>query len=291
MSTAQPKPPFVTFLSDFGLTDDFVGTCHGVINMICPDARVIHITHGVNPQAVGQGARLLAGAIRYLPVGSTSPWSIPAWAPSGARWRFEVGDGRLFVGPDNGLLVPAAEASGGVAEAVSIENTEYMLHPISRTFHGRDVFAPAAAHIASGVALSELGPALDPADLVRRDDPGHRLTGSLLEAEVQYIDRYGNIQLSVTPDELGELFVPGALAEIQADDDRYFARCAETFADVEHGDIVLYQDAAGLLSVAINRGDAAELTAISVGRRLRIDLAPEVDAGIHLTRDRGNVLH
>ena len=141
------------------------------------------------------------------------------------------------------------------------------------------VFAPAAAHIASGVALSELGPALDPADLVRRDDPGHRLTGSLLEAEVQYIDRYGNIQLSVTPDELGELFVPGALAEIQADDDRYFARCAETFADVEHGDIVLYQDAAGLLSVAINRGDAAELTAISVGRRLRIDLAPEVDAG------------
>ena len=203
--------------------------------MICPDARVIHITHGVNPQAVGQGARLLAGAIRYLPVGVHLAVVDPGVGSERRAVALRSGDGRLFVGPDNGLLVPAAEASGGIVEAVSIENTEYMLHPVSRTFHGRDVFSPTAAHLASGVELSELGSALDPADLVRRDDPGHRLTDSLLEAEVQYIDRYGNMQLAVTPDELGELFVPGALAEMQADDDRYFVRCAETFADVERG--------------------------------------------------------
>ncbi len=277
MSSEPATVPFVTFLSDFGLTDDFVGTCHGVINSICPDARVIHITHGIRPQAVGQGARLLAGAIRYLPVGVHLAVVDPGVGSQRRAVALRSGDGRLFVGPDNGLLVPAAEASGGVAQAVDIQSQAHMLHPVSRTFHGRDVFAPAAAHLAAGVALSDLGPTLDPDDLVRRDDPGHKLMGSLLEAEVQYIDQYGNIQLAVSPAELGGLFVPGALAEIVDGDDRYYARCAETFADVDHGEIVMYQDAAGLLSVAINRGNAAELTAVNVGDRLGVELEPEVD--------------
>ncbi len=277
MSSEPATVPFVTFLSDFGLTDDFVGTCHGVINSICPDARVIHITHGIRPQAVGQGARLLAGAIRYLPVGVHLAVVDPGVGSQRRAVALRSGDGRLFVGPDNGLLVPAAEACGGVAEAVDIQSRAHMLHPVSRTFHGRDVFAPAAAHLAAGVALGDLGPALDPDDLVRRDDPGHKLVGSLLEAEVQYIDQYGNIQLAVSPAELGGLFVPGALAEIVDGDDRYYARCAETFADVDNGEIVMFEDAAGLLSVAINRGNAAELTAVSVGDRLGVELEPEVD--------------
>ena len=277
MSSEPATVPFVTFLSDFGLTDDFVGTCHGVVNLICPDARVIHITHGIRPQAVGQGARLLAGAIRYLPVGVHLAVVDPGVGSQRRAIALRSGDGRLFVGPDNGLLVPAAEACGGVAEAVTIQSQTYMLHPVSRTFHGRDVFAPAAAHLAAGVALSDSGRALDPGDLVRRDDPGHKLIGTLLEAEVQYIDQYGNIQLAVSPAELGGLFVPGALAEIVDGDDRYYARCAETFADVDNGEIVMFEDAAGLLSVAINRGNAAELTAVSVGDRLGVELEPEVD--------------
>jgi S-adenosyl-L-methionine hydrolase (adenosine-forming) len=277
VSSDAPTPVFVTFLSDFGLTDDFVGTCHGVINMLCPQAQVIHVTHGIRPQAVGQGSRVLAGAIRYLPRGVHLAVVDPGVGSERRAVALRSGDGRLFVGPDNGLLVPAAELCGGVAEAVSLENPDYMLHPVSRTFHGRDVFSPAAAHLGLGVALGELGPSVDPADLVRRDDPGHTLSGSLLEAEVQYIDRYGNVQLAVAPEELGDLFVPGELAEIVTGDDRYYARCAETFADVEAGEIVLYQDASGLLSVAINRGDAAELTAIEVGDRLGLELAPEVD--------------
>jgi S-adenosylmethionine hydrolase len=276
VSSEPTGVPFVTFLSDFGLTDDFVGTCHGVINSICPDARVIHITHGIRPQAVGQGARLLAGAIRYLPVGVHLAVVDPGVGSARRAIALRSGDGRRFVGPDNGLLVPAAEACGGIAEAIDIQSTAHMLQPVSRTFHGRDVFAPVAAHLAAGVTMDALGPALDPGDLVRRDDPGHKLTDTLLEAEVQYIDQYGNIQLAVSPSELGGLFTPGTLAEIVDGDDRYYARCAETFADVEDGEIVLYEDAAGLLSVAINRGDAAELTAVSVGDRLGVELDPEV---------------
>ena len=151
-----------------------------------------------------------------------------------------------------------------------------MLHPVSRTFHGRDVFAPAAAHLAAGMPLAELGPALDPADLVRRVDARpqarrHRCS----TAAVQYVDRFGNIQLAVSP--------VGARRAVRArrawprswtGDDRYYARCAETFADVDAGEIVLYKDSAGLLSVAINRGNAAELTAVSVGDRMGVELAP-----------------
>ncbi len=274
MSHDPARPPIVTFLSDFGLTDDFVGTCHGVINLICPPAQVIHLTHGIRPQAVGQGARILAGAIRYLPPGVHLAVVDPGVGSERRAVAIQSGDGRLFVGPDNGLLVPAAEACGGIQRAVALQNEEYMLLPVSRTFHGRDVFAPAAAHLANGVAIDQLGPAVDPADLVRRDDPGHTLEGTHLLAEVQYIDRYGNVQLAATPGEVGALFQAGTTVEIEAGEDRYFAACAETFADVRIGEIVLYEDAAGLLAVAINRGDMAELTAVEVGQRLGVEFAP-----------------
>jgi S-adenosyl-L-methionine hydrolase (adenosine-forming) len=267
-------PPFVTFLSDFGLADDFVGICHGVINRICPQAQVIHVTHGIRPQAVGQGARVLAGAIRFLPVGVHLAVVDPGVGSERRAVAVRSSDGRLFVGPDNGLLVPAADACGGPVEAVQISSTEHVLHPVSRTFHGRDVFSPAAAHLAAGVELTALGPALDTAQLVRRADPEHRIDGTMLTAGVQYVDRFGNIQLAVSPGELDGLFRPGSLAEIQTADDRYYVRCAETFADVDPGEFVMYEDSSGLLSVAINRGSAAELTAAEVGHELHVQFAP-----------------
>src|SRR6185437_15868150 len=253
---AADAPIFVTFLSDFGTSDDFAGICHGVINLICPEAQVIHVTHGIQPQAIGQGARVLAGAIPYLPV------------------ALRTGDGRRFVGPDNGLLILAADASGGVVDAVAITNPQIMLQPVSRTFHGRDVFAPAAARLAGGMPMSELGPPIDPADLVRRQTPDHRIEGSVVHAPVQYIDRYGNIQLAVSGGELDGLFQLGRMAEINTGDDRYYARCSDTFTDVGPGEFVLYEDSSGLLSFALNRGNAAELTATEVGVEIAIDLAP-----------------
>ncbi len=133
MSSEPSSVPFVTFLSDFGLTDDFVGTCHGVINSICPDARVIHITHGIRPQAVGQGARLLAGAIRYLPVGVHLAVVDPGVGSQRRAIALRSGDGRRFVGPDNGLLVPAAEACGGTLTAESRAGTMEVTEPGKHT--------------------------------------------------------------------------------------------------------------------------------------------------------------
>src|SRR5689334_19558265 len=267
-------PTFVTFLSDFGLDDDFVGICHGVINRICPEAQVIHVTHGIRPQAVGQGARVLAAGMPYLPVGVHLAVVDPGVGPERRAIALRTEDGRFFVGPDNGLLMMATEVCGGIVQAVQLTSRAHMLGRISHTFHGRDVFSPAAAYLAAGVDMAELGPALDPAELVRRQDPEHRLEGSLLTAMVQYVDRFGNIQLAVTPEELDGLFRPGALVEVQTEDDRYFARCAATFADVDPGEFMVFEDASGLLSVAINRGRAAELTSAEVGQELRVQFDP-----------------
>jgi S-adenosylmethionine hydrolase len=226
------------------------------------------------PQAIGQGARVLAGAMPYLPVGVHLGVVDPGVGSERRAVALRTADGRRFVGPDNGLLIPAADACGGVVEAVSITNPQIMLQPVSRTFHGRDIFSPAAAHLAGGMPLSELGPPVDPADLVRRETPEHRIEGEIVHAPVQYIDRYGNIQLAVSGGELDGLFQLGRMAEIDTGDDRYYARCADTFTDVGPGEFVLYEDSAGLLSFALNRGNAAELTAIEVGDEIAIDLAP-----------------
>ncbi len=266
----------MTFLSDFGTSDDFAGICHGVINLICPEARVIHITHGIQPQAIGQGARVLAGAIPYLPAGVHLAVVDPGVGSERRAIALRAADGRHFVGPDNGLLIPAAEACGGVVEAVAITNPDVMLQPVSRTFHGRDVFSPAAARLAAGMPLAELGPAIEPARLVRRSTPDHRVDGSMVHAAVQYIDRFGNIQLAVSAGELDGLFQVGRMAEIDTGDDRYYARCADTFADVGAGEFVLYEDSVGLLSFALNQGNAAELTATEVGDEIAVDLAPSL---------------
>ncbi|HUZ84965.1 MAG TPA: SAM-dependent chlorinase/fluorinase [Gaiellales bacterium] len=267
----------VTLLSDFGTDDAFAGICHGVIARLCPDAQVIHITHGIEPTRVEHGARLLADAVAYMPVGVHVAVVDPGVGSQRQAVALRSADGRIFVGPDNGLLLPAADACGGVVEAVAITNPGIMLHPVSRTFHGRDVFAPAAARIAAGLALGELGEPLDPALLVRSGGDVHHLEGSLLEATVLAVDRFGNVQLGASPDALGGLFRPGSTVEVATKDDRYYARCAETFADVDPGELVLYEDASGLLSLAVNHGDAAEVTAATVGGELRIEFAPGLE--------------
>ena len=164
-----PKPGslravFITFLSDFGLQDDFVGTCHGVIKRIAPDAKVIDITHGIEPQAVLQGALVLANTLPYMPEGVHLAVVDPGVGSDRRGLALRDTGGRLYVGPDNGLLVPAAEKLGGVDGRLGADERGYMLKPVSRTFHGRDVFSPAAAHLASGVDPAELGAAGRAAD-------------------------------------------------------------------------------------------------------------------------------
>src|SRR5436309_1170991 len=159
--------PIITFLSDYGLEDDFVGICHGVIASICRAARVIDLTHGVPRHDVRAGAVLLRGALSYVPLGVHLAVVDPDVGAERRAVAIRAGDGRLMVGPDNGLLWLAAEQAGGVIEAADIAHSRHGLEPVSATFHGRDIFAPVAAHLAAGVALADVGQPIDPDDLVR----------------------------------------------------------------------------------------------------------------------------
>jgi S-adenosyl-L-methionine hydrolase (adenosine-forming) len=261
---------FVCFLTDFGLRDDFVGTCHGVIKQIAPDAEIIDVTHGIPPQAVLQGALVLANTLPFMPVGVHLAVVDPG--VGGPRRALALRDraGRLFVGPDNGLLLPAA-SHAGVDEARELANPAYALGSISRTFHGRDLFAPAAAHLAAGVALAELGPPIDLELLVRLDLPQPRFGDALVEATALYVDSFGNIALNVTRDDVERVgIVPGTKVELELVDDRYFAVAARTFADARAGDVILYEDSYGNMSVAISSGNAASLLRTTAGDELRI---------------------
>lgn len=266
---------FITFLTDFGLQDDFVGTCHGVIKGIAPDAQIIDITHGIEPQGVLQGALTLANSLPFMPVGVHLAVVDPG--VGGARRALALRDktGRIHVGPDNGLLIPAADGFGGIAEAHELANPDYALESVSRTFHGRDLFAPAAAHLALGVALAELGPPIAPDALARLDLPEPDVGTTRIRCTVLAIDRFGNIQLNLNrshSDQAG--VVPGTRVELQVGPERYYAVAARTFADARPGDLILYEDSYRNLSVAINGGNAAAMLGIRPGRDLRIHLEP-----------------
>jgi S-adenosylmethionine hydrolase len=266
------KHRFISFLSDFGLADDFVGTCHGVIKRIAPDAEIVDVTHGIAPQAVLPGALILRNTLRYLPPGVHLAVVDPG--VGGTRRPVIVRDrnGDLFVGPDNGLLVPAAEL-GGIESAHELANPAYALEPVSRTFHGRDLFAPAAAHLALGVEPSELGPPLALDALVRLDLPQPAVHDGLVEASVLYVDRFGNIQLNMTRDDLDRVgIVPGTRFELELAGERYYATAARTYADARPGEIVLYEDSYRNVAIAINRGNAAEMFSAHPGQRVRLHL-------------------
>jgi S-adenosylmethionine hydrolase len=264
---------FITFLSDFGLQDDFVGTCHGVIARIAPDATIIDITHGIEPQAILQGALVLANTVPYMPEGVHLAVVDPGVGTGRRSLAVRDATGRLYVGPDNGLLVPAAEKQGGVQGVWELANAAYMLEPVSRTFHGRDVFAPAAAHLAVGLDPAELGPPVEPASLVRLELPAPQITDSRIVSTVLYVDRYGNVQLNLSRSDVEQAgILPGRRVELDLGMDRYYATAARTFADARAGDIILYEDAYQNIAVAITNGNAAEVFAIRPGRRLAIDL-------------------
>jgi S-adenosyl-L-methionine hydrolase (adenosine-forming) len=264
---------FITFLTDFGLQDDFVGTCHGVMKRIAPEVEIIDITHGIPPQGVLQGALTLANTLPFMPEGVHLAVVDPG--VGGARRPLVLRDAnrRVYVGPDNGLLIPAAEKLGGITEAHELANPQYALESVSRTFHGRDLFAPAAAHLALGVPLSELGPPVDPDALARLDIPQPDVGTTRIHATVLSIDRFGNIGLNLERPHLDEAgVVPGTRVELQTGPERYYAVAARTFADARPGDIILYEDAYRNISIAINGGNAAAMLAIKEGQDIRIHL-------------------
>jgi S-adenosylmethionine hydrolase len=262
---------FITFLSDFGLQDDFVGTCHGVIKRIAPETEIIDVTHGIPPQQVLQGALVLANTLAYLPVGVHLAVVDPGVGSSRRALALRDEEGRQYVGPDNGLLLPAAERAG-IEAAHELANPAYALESVSRTFHGRDIFAPAAAHLSLGVAIEELGPPLSLDVLVRLDLPEPEVGQSRVVASVLYVDSFGNVALNLTREHVTDLgIVPGTQVELELGGERFYAVAARTFADARAGDIVLYEDSYGKMSIAISGGSAAEMLHVRVGQSLRIN--------------------
>jgi S-adenosyl-L-methionine hydrolase (adenosine-forming) len=267
--------PLITLLTDYGLEDDFVGICHGVIATICPEARVIDITHGVTRHDIQGGALTLRDALRYMPAGVHIAVVDPDVGAERRAVALALADGRVLVGPDNGLLWLAAAEAGGVTEAADIARSPWRLEPVSATFHGRDIFAPVGARLAAGGALSDAGQPLDPDELITIELPRPRREHDALVAHVIHVDRFGNVQLDAGHEDLIELELGmGAAIELAAGGEAgRAAHYARTFADVHAGELLLYEDADRTLAVAVSHGSAAELLELSVGDELRISAA------------------
>jgi S-adenosylmethionine hydrolase len=257
--------PVVTLLTDYGLQDEFVGVCHGVIAGICPAIRVIDVTHGIAPQDVLGGALRLAAALPFLPVGVHMAVVDPGVGSERRAVALRCGGGRILVGPDNGLLWLAGEAAGGISDAADISASPVRLQPVSATFHGRDIFAPVAAHLAAGRALGDVGVTCDPKSLVRLELPPPQVESGLLRVTVTLVDRFGNLQLNCRDEGLqfgSEVTVAGQPA-----------RFGRVFRDAEPGKLVLYKDSSGFLALAVNEGSAAERLQLAPGDALEIGRA------------------
>ena len=266
--------PVLTFLSDYGLLDEFVGVCHGVIARIAPEVRVIDISHGVQRHDVRSGALMLRGALPYMPPGVHLGVVDP---DVGGRRRAvalrTADDDRILVGPDNGLLMLAAERLGGIVEAIDIGRSPHRLEPVSATFHGRDIFSPVAARLAAGASLADAGEPFSPDELVALDVPQARVENGAIVAHALANDRYGNVILDVGHEQLaGSGLKLGAAVEVDIAGAVQPARFATTFADVEPGELLVYEDAQRNLALAVNRGSA--LGELGLGRDTELRLRP-----------------
>jgi S-adenosylmethionine hydrolase len=248
---------WISFTTDYGIDDGFVGVCEGVIARIAAAPRVIHISHTVPPQDVRRGAAVLAQAVPYLPP-SVHLAVVDPGVGTNRRGVAVVTAQGVLVGPDNGVLVPAAELLGGVREVHELTEPAYRLSTVSATFHGRDVFAPAAAHLAAGVPVERFGPAVDPATLVRLPEAETLVEPGKLTTEIRYIDTFGNIQLAATGADLdGSGATFGTTAHANLNGRSVNATVGRTFADAIRDGLIVYVDSGGRVALAVNGGSAA----------------------------------
>jgi S-adenosylmethionine hydrolase len=280
----------VSFLSDYGRRDEFVGVVHSVIRATAPEAVVIDVTHDVPRHDVRAGGLALARSAQYLCPGVVLAVVDPGVGSARRAIAVEVGDGQsVLVGPDNGLLAPAVAMVGGATRAVSLTNTDFHLPAPGPTFDGRDVFAPVAASLCVGADLEDLGELVDVSSLtpgmipVVRDDDGD------LVGEVMWVDHFGNCQLNVDPDDIDGW---GDAVHLGIGDEWRLARRAHTYGDVGEGQIGLLVDSYGVLSIALDRRPADAELALRAGtevriRRLEGDAPSGVDTPVTLGRREG----
>ncbi len=254
----------VSFLSDYGTTDEFAGVVRSVIRSFAPHATVVDITHGIPPHDLRAGALALVRSVQYLVPGVVLAVVDPGVGTDRRAVAVETGDGEtVFVGPDNGLLASAVAMVGGSGRAAELTNEKYQLASPGPTFAGRDVFAPAAAHLCNGVDLGELGPVVDPVTLRPGILPLSREEDGKLVGEVLWVDHYGNAQLNVGPDEID---VMGDRITLRWGGDKVrTARRARTYGALKAGEVGLVVDSYGLVSVALDRRSAAEELRLRAG--------------------------
>jgi S-adenosylmethionine hydrolase len=264
---------YLSFLTDYGLEDGFVAACHGAAARIAPAARVIDITHLVPPGDVRRGAAVLAQTIGYLPPAVHVAVVDPGVGTVRRAVAVAAGDS-ILVGPDNGLLSWAIAGLGGASQAVQLTNGELWLHPVSATFHGRDIFMPVAAHLAAGTELTGAGDEISIAALVELPAPTSRVQDGEAEGEVMSVDRFGNVQLSIPAADAGMLGIGiGSPVVVRCGRRQLTVPYLDTFAAGAPGEIVAFTDSAGLISLAINAGDAAQQLGLPPGAHVRLSQA------------------
>ncbi len=261
----------ISFLSDYGLDDEFAGVVKSVIRSLAPEVGVVDITHGIPPHDVRAGALALVRSVQYLAPGVVLAVVDPGVGTDRRAVAVEVGgEGEaFFVGPDNGLLASAVAMAGGANRAVELTNTTYQLTAPGATFAGRDVFAPAAAHLCCGVELHELGPVVDPITLRPGILPLSRHEDEKLMTEVLWVDRFGNIQLNVGPDEveaLGDrLTLRWGNGQVRT------ARRSPSYAELGPSEVGLVVDSYGLVSLALDRRSAADELRLAPGETVALE--------------------
>ena len=272
----MPRYDTISFLTDYGTVDEFVGVVKSVVRDLAPHVSVIDLTHEIPPFDVRAGGLALARCIGYVPSGVVLAVVDPGVATDRRAVAVEVAGGRgVLVGPDNGLLAPAVAMAGGADRAVELTNPAYQLEAPGATFAGRDVFAPAAAHLCNGVDLTELGPEIDPGLLLPATVPLPREDGDELVAEVLWIDRFGNAQLNVGPDDLPAGWGDHVQLRVTDPTDPTGPRLrraqrTSSFATLPPGAVGLVLDSYGMLAVALDRRSAAEELGLAPGDQVTL---------------------
>lgn len=261
----------ISFMSDYGTSDEFVGVVKSVIRSISPDVVVVDITHDVPPYDAKAGSLTLARSAQYLCPGVVLAIVDPGVGTDRRAVAIEVGDGQSYlIGPDNGLLAPAVAMVGGATAAVELTNPEYQLEAPGPTFAGRDVFAPAAAHLCAGVPLEQLGGSIAVDSLTPGLVPLSRDEDGTLVGEVLWVDRYGNCQVNIDPDDIADW---DGRVQLRWSGPRSGVRTAQrvqAFDDLRRGQVGLVVDSYGLLAVAVARGSAADLLGLTAGDEITL---------------------
>jgi S-adenosylmethionine hydrolase len=271
--------PFISLLTDFGLRDPSAAILHGVILTIAPDAQIVDISHEVRKFSIRDGALLLWSALPYLPVGFHVAVVDPGVGTERLPIAIRTGRGDTLLGPDNGLLLAAAERIGGIRAVHALEAPEYRLPVVSTSFHGRDIFAPSAAHLANGVAIEALGPVVDRDSLLPTPLADAVVEPGALRSAIVYIDTFGNVKLAGLRADLEEAIGPvrpGDRLELDFaahEDDRARVEVVPwqgTFGESAPGLPLLYEDSYGRICLAVNQGDAARQLALKDDRPVAI---------------------